>query len=137
MKGKITITLEDGTTMSGTIALDLPSGDTETLARSLSAQRPEGVGLDFSIPLRPFMNENSDGLSGSKKFALLVSHFAKGELDVAVDRAEIIEAWNKMTGLLGGKFNGAHESRAKDSGWIYVPQAGKIALLKNWTKALS
>ena len=55
--------------------------------------------MDFSLPVRPFMNQYSDGLSGSKKFVLLVAHFAKGELDVPVDRAEVIDTWNKMTGL--------------------------------------
>jgi hypothetical protein len=82
------------------------------------------------------MNDYAEGISGSKKLALLVAHFAKGEVDVPVDRLETIEAWNKMTGLLGGKFNGAHEARAKDSGFIYVPEPGKWALLKKWRQIL-
>jgi hypothetical protein len=143
LNGSIIITLEDGTVFSGVVTLSPTSSQDPVQqhapATAISTQAsPAPVdALDFSLPLRPFMNDYADGLSGSKKLALLVAHFAGGQLDVAVDRAEVIEAWNKMTGLLGGKFNGAHESRAKDSGYVYVPETGKLALLRKWRQVLA
>ncbi|MDP9039291.1 MAG: hypothetical protein M3O02_08465 [Acidobacteriota bacterium] len=143
MNGSISIILEDGTTLTGTVRLNAESSATSPPAKS-GAKSPifhpssdPSAELDFSLPVRPFINQYSDGLSGSKKFALLVAYFAKGELDVPVDRTEVVDTWNKMTGLLGGRFNGAHESRAKDAGWVYVPDTGKIALLKKWQQAVS
>ena len=139
MRGRIVITFEDGTVMSGTVQTSAPAGVTQPsqdFQQSVATNPIRTSTIDFSLPVRPFMNDYSDGLSGSKKLTLLVAHFAKGEVDVAVDRAEVIETWNKMTGLLGGKFNGAHEARAKDSGYIYVPSVGRLALLKKWQQVL-
>ncbi len=144
MNGTVVITLENGMVLSGSVTSTalktsdhIASKAPLSLAKATSEAAVSDGKLDFSLPVRPFMNDYSDGLSGSKKYALLVAHFAKGEIDVVVDRGEVIDAWNKMTGLLGGKFNGAHESRAKDAGWVYVPEPGKIALLKKWPQVLS
>jgi len=140
MNGTISITLENGMILKGTV--NLVEGSSLHLPASLDSTEAavpilkDNAELDFSLPVRPFMNEYADGLSGSKKFTLLVAHFAKGEVDALVDRAEVVDAWNKMIGLLGGKFNGAHESRAKDSGWVYVPASGQLALLKKWRQVL-
>lgn len=139
MKGTVVITLEDGTVLSGVVQLSKAAATSKPEASSASshAVAPSSDALDFSLPLRPFMNDYSDGLSGSKKLALIVAHAAGGELDIPIDRVRVIDAWNNMTGLLGGRFNGAHESRAKDSGYIYVPEPGKFALLKKWRQAVS
>ncbi len=141
MKGEVQIVMEDGTIFRGVVNVVADRTDgvsasppTDGASSGLSG---ENALLDFSLPLRPFMNKYSTGMSGSKKFALLVAHFAKGELDVPVERASVADAWSKMTGLLNGKFNPAHENRAKDSGWVYVPAFGKVALLRNWKEIFS
>lgn len=137
MRGELILTLDDGSVHHGVVEFHQAKHSGRRSQAAQAAPAEPSVDLDFTLPVRPFMNECADGLSGSKKFALLVAHFAKGEVDVAVDRTEVVDAWNKMTGLLGGKFNGAHESRAKDSGYIYVPAVGKLALLKKWRQAVS
>jgi hypothetical protein len=91
---------------------------------------------DLSLPLRPFMKRNAQGVSGAKKFTLLVAHLAKGDLDVEVPRADVEKQWNKMKGLLGGPFNAAHSSRAKDNGWVDSPKFGAYKLLAGWEGAL-
>jgi len=92
---------------------------------------------DLSLPLRPFIKRNAQGMSGAKKFTLLVAHLAQGDLDTVVPRVDVEKQWNKMKGLLGGPFNAAHSSRAKDNGWVDSPKFGVYKLLPGWEGALT
>jgi hypothetical protein len=48
--------------------------------------------VDFSIPLRAFVKKHSAGMSGAKKFTLLVAYLAKGNLqkDILLTDVEAI-----------------------------------------------
>jgi hypothetical protein len=98
---------------------------------------PTGARPDLSLPLRPFIKRNAQGASGAKKFTLLVAHLAKGDLDAEVARADVEKQWNKMKGLLGGPFNAAHSSRAKDNGWVDSLKFGVYKLLPGWETGLT
>src|SRR5579885_370708 len=62
--------------------------------------------IDYSINIRAFVKRYTKGKSGPKRFTLLLSYFAKGEIGKAVDLSEIKKHWGKMsTNSLLGKFN--------------------------------
>lgn len=104
---------------------------------SKAVRGKESSNVDFSLPLRPFMKRHAMGASGARKFAILVARMAKGDLKADVRFAEIEKQWNKMTQLMGGKFNGAHATRAKDQGWVDSPKHGMYRLIDGWRGALT
>jgi hypothetical protein len=71
--------------------------------------------LDFSLNERAFIKKHAKGLSGPKKFVLLVAYLAKGQASKAVTIKELTKNWNRMTSsnLLGGKFNPFYTNVAK------------------------
>jgi len=97
----------------------------------------KGARPDLSLPLRPFIKRNAQGASGAKKFTLLLAHMAKGDVDAEVARADIEKQWNKMKGLLGGPFNAAYTSRARDNGWVDSLKFGAYKLLPGWERGLT
>ena len=92
--------------------------------------------LDFSLPVRPFIKRYARGASGPRKFAILVARLAKGDAKAEVAFKDIEKQWNKMTQLMGGRFNSAHASRARDNGWVDSPKHGVYKLLGDWAGAL-
>ncbi len=92
--------------------------------------------VDFNLPNRPFMKKYGTGMSGAKRFSLLVAKMTGGRLSATVPRAEVERVWNKMKPLMGGSFNSAYSNRAKDSGWVDSPKAGQYALLVGWMEIL-
>jgi hypothetical protein len=94
------------------------------------------IQLDFDRPLRPFMKSYSKGLSGPKKFVLLVSCLAKGDLKKEVPLKEIEGHWNRMTSLLGMKFNRFFPAQAKDNNWVESKKKGLYNLRPGWRDSL-
>lgn len=92
---------------------------------------------DLTLPLRPFMNRYAQGISGPRKFALLVARLSGGDSNAEVPGNDIERQWNKMKGLLGGAFNPAYSTRAKDNGWVDSPKMGVYILLPGWEGALA
>ena len=80
--------------------------------------------IDFKKPLRPFIKTHAKGFSGPKKFVLLLSWFAKGDLKREVSLAEIEGHWNRMTSLLGMNFNRFFPAQAKDNDWVESKKKG-------------
>jgi len=70
------------------------------------------------------------------KFAILVARMAKGDLKTEIALSEIERQWSKMKQPMGGPFNGAHATRAKDHGWVDSPKHGVYKLLGGWRGAL-
>jgi hypothetical protein len=97
------------------------------------ASKPNPV---FSLPVRPFMKRYGAGTSGPRRFAILVARIAKGNLTTQVKSADVEKKWNKMKPIMGGTYNGAYPTRAKDSGWVDSPKAGSYVLLSEWKEAL-
>lgn len=108
------------------------SGKSRDVASSGPTTAPQSNSeMDFTLPLRPFMNQYARGSSGSRKFALLVAHCAKGEVSVEVPFLELQKQWAKMKGILGA-FNAAFTTRAKNNGWVDSPSRGVYVLLPGW-----
>ena len=64
------------------------------------------------------------GLSGPKKFVLLVAFLAKGRTGISGKNSKKWKiAGRTMTGLLGGKFNRFYSNSAKDNGWEPTPRS--------------
>jgi len=94
-------------------------------ARARSTGRPRhnpaakdgGQPLDFDLPTRSFVKKYAgQRMSGAKRFVLLLASLTKGKVGVDIPFQDIRRAWDKMTEPMGGKFNPAHTTRAKDSG---------------------
>jgi hypothetical protein len=45
--------------------------------------------------------------------------------------------WRSMTAPMGGDYNAAYASRAKNEGWVDGPDRDSIVLLKHWANALN
>jgi hypothetical protein len=90
--------------------------------------------IDFDIPLRPFVKKYIKGMSGPKKFTLLVSWFAKGDLKKEIALSEIRRNWNKMRAktLLNMKFNLFYTSQAKENDWVESKRKGFYNLRPSW-----
>jgi hypothetical protein len=90
--------------------------------------------IDFDIPIRAFIKKYSKGLSGPKKFALLVAYFSKGELKKEILLDEIERNWNKMKSqkLLGMEFNRFYAVTAKENDWVEAKKHGVYSLRPLW-----
>jgi hypothetical protein len=92
--------------------------------------------LIFSLNVRAFVKRYGSKLSGTQKFTLLVARLAQGKIGHAVSIKDIESWWNKMKGILGGAYNPAHSTRAKDRGWVDSPKFGVYALSHDWKDAV-
>lgn len=92
------------------------------------------VKIDFTIPIRPFIKRHAKGMSGSKKFALLLAYITKGEISSSVKLDEIKRQWNCMTtkSLMGLKFNRFHSAKAKENDWVESKKNGYYNLRPSW-----
>ncbi len=138
MQARIQVYLQDGTILEGTTALAPPrrkraGSDAPRQQKDAVVTRPM---LDFSTPLRPFMKAHASTLSGAKKLTLLVAYLAKGQVDLPVSRIEVEDRWSKMQALMGGPYNGAYDTRARDQNWISSPQRGSFSLQSGWEAIL-
>lgn len=142
MKAHITITNDDGTVLEGDVALVLGGagrvsrkvGNTRPKVRTVS--NPTSAKLDFGKSERAFIKAYAKGLSGTRKFVLLVAYTAKGQVGKEVELNDISKRWNKMTALLGGKFNRFFSNTAKDDGWVDTRKKGTYVLTSSWKDAL-
>jgi hypothetical protein len=81
---------------------------------------------------RAFIKANGKGMSGPKKLALLVAYLAKGDAAARISTTDITSSWNRLTGVLGMKFNPAHASRARENDWVDTEKTGVYHLRPNW-----
>lgn len=93
--------------------------------------------VDFDMPFRAFVKRHASGMSGARKFTLLVAYIAKGDVKKSVDLAEIKHHWNKVKakGLLGMNFNPKYTSEAKERDWVDA-SAGAYVLRPSWKDIL-
>lgn len=93
--------------------------------------------VDFSINERAFVKRYRADKSGPKKFTLLLSYLAKGEIDKNVELSEIRKHWDKMSAKnMLGKFNMFYPNDAKNRGWIESKEYGKYNLTNEWKNIL-
>lgn len=90
--------------------------------------------IDFSKPIRPFIKQHAGGLSGPKKFTLVLAYLAGGDAGKKVALEDIHTCWSRMTarGLLGMKFNRFYSATAKDNDWVNTEKNGLYHLRPSW-----
>lgn len=137
MKVRIVVTDDGGHTFEGEATLVAVTGERRTRRTSGREPRaPARTSPDLSLPVRAFMKRHAKGLSGPQKFAALLARLSGGKAGAAISLKDIEKAWNRMTGLMGGRFHPAYTTRAKENGWVDTPKTGHYALLPGWGKAL-
>jgi len=114
-------------------------GIARTKKKPIVSDKRQGAtlsGLSFKMNALAFMNKNARGLSGPQKFTLLVARLVEGSTSKQIASTDVQKHWNKMKGVLGGKFNPAYANRAKVNGWVDGPKHGTYVLSENWKSAL-
>ena len=139
MKVQIELIDDNGITFEGFADLTprVSSSPSRRATHTPVSHKTASVKANFSVPMRAFVNAHARQLSGPQKFALLVAYLSKGNPETEVAFTDIETNWNKMTGLLGGKFNRAHSTRAKDKGWVDSPKHGVYVILPSWEEILN
>jgi hypothetical protein len=123
--------------LGGTAATSKSSNERKKRAPiKLDSTPSSAKSLSFSLNARAFMKRYGKGLSGSQKFTLLAAYLAKGKPGAQISSDQIVAEWDRMTSILGGTFNHAHATRAKESGWIDSPKRGIYLLSSTWKEAL-
>jgi hypothetical protein len=141
MKAHITVTNDDGTVLEGDVVLALAGAGRASRkagnapAKERTVSNPTPAKLDFGKSERAFIKAYAKGLSGTKKFVLLVAYTAKGQVGKEVELNDVSKRWNKMTALLGGKFNRFFSNTAKDDGWVDTRKKGTYVLTSSWKEA--
>jgi hypothetical protein len=142
MNVKIIITDDDGNVFEGEAHL-APAGAARgrrrrvKTAAKVPTPKAAPTKLDFTKSERAFMKAYAKGLSGTRKFVLLVAYLAKGQVGKEVQLKELQRIWNKMTAILDGKFNTFYSNTAKDDGWVKTSKVGVYLLTTSWKDALS
>jgi hypothetical protein len=104
-----------------------PSGKTRNDPRPLA-----GPKFDFSQPIRPFIKLHGRNLSGTKKFALLLSRLSKGDPKAEIAVKEIEKEWSRMTAVMGAPYNRFFPTDAKDHDWVESKKKGYYNLRPSW-----
>lgn len=92
--------------------------------------------IDFELNERNFVKTYAKGMSGPKKFTLLLAFIAKGKIGETIEVNKIRSRWNKMKAknLLGYPFNVNYPTAAKDHGWVDTKKRGTYFLRNTWMK---
>lgn len=138
MKVQVVVTDDRGNVFSGEAALRPatgPSSGKGSPGRKAPRQQTRDD-MDFSLPVRPFMRLHAKSLGGPGKFTVLLAWLTKGKAGEQKSLKDIKKAWNHMTEPMGGPFNPAHTTRAKDNGWVDAPKPGFYVLRAGWARAL-
>ncbi len=90
--------------------------------------------INFKLNERNFIKTYAKGLSGPKKFVLLLAWITKGKVEIDVEVGVIKSKWNKMTAknLMGYEFNLYYPNQAKTQGWIDSKKHGMYRLHDTW-----
>lgn len=97
-------------------------------------RRQPSKDIDFSRSARAFIKEYGAGMSGPKKFTLLLAYLVKGDIKAKISLIEIEKNWNKMTAknLMGMKFNRFYTSQARENDWVSTEKSGSYHLRTSW-----
>jgi len=103
-----------------------------------ATKKKSSGGLDFTMPIRPFVKRHAAGMNGAAKFTLLVARLVEGDESKTIPLSEVEDTWNKMTDriLLGMKFNRLYTSEAKNNDWVHAPAKGVYQLRTAWREIL-
>jgi len=136
-KSNLAQRLKQAKTLIEECLTDLGDSATPQQARGKSAvnlRDSKPPHIDFNKPLRPFIKQYAKGMSGPKKFVLLISRLVGGDLKKEVALKEIEKQWQKMTSksLLAMDFNRFFAGQAKDNDWVDSKKKGFYFLRPSW-----
>jgi len=134
MRVSIIVSDDDGNNYRGEAELvaDGPGKRPARQAKPSSVKTVGKAAVNFSTPIRAFVKLHARDMSGPQKFALLVAYLTKGDGKKELPMTDVEKNWNRMKPLLGGKFNVAYTTRAKDNGWVDSPRRGFYVILPGW-----
>jgi hypothetical protein len=139
MKVKLEISMDDGRRYDGEMELTAVKGTSKkpVAAKKSAEQATSDKKFDFTLPLRAFVLANgARKLSGPQKFVPVLGGLAKGDTSTGVNVDKVQKEWNKMKAPMGGRFNGAYVTRAKDKGWVEPLRQGVYKLRSTWSEAI-
>lgn len=113
-----------------------PKAKNARVKEERSAPQKHAGALSFSLNIRAFMKKYAKGLSGPQKLALLLARIVKGKSGQAITSEQLTTEWNRMKSVMGGRFNAAYITRAKEHGWIDSAERGSYVLSDTWKEAL-
>jgi hypothetical protein len=104
------------------------------LAKTANPKLPQLTKLDFGLNEKHFIKTYAKGLSGPKKFTLLLACIAKGKVGTDIEVGVISNKWNKMKAknLLGYAFNSKYPNEAVTYGWVDSKKHGFYHLRQGW-----
>ncbi|MGC2224571.1 MAG: hypothetical protein WA624_20565 [Methylocella sp.] len=110
------------------------SGPREVKAKKTRSHGRAIGHVDFTSNFRAFVKRYAGGMSGARKFVLLIAYLTRGDTGKRVSLEEIQRHWNRMTakGLLGGKFNRFFTAAAKEHDWVTTEKSGLYYLRPTW-----
>ena len=134
MKIFVRVTDDDGATFEGHADLmQLPKAGATSKNTKIKPAKPRRfTEVTFSLNERAFMKKYTKEMSGSQKFTLLLARLVEGKVGQEISGDRIASVWNRMKNVLGGKYNGAHATRAKEAGWVNSPKWAHYALSSSW-----
>ena len=105
--------------------------------KSLGTELAVSMRINFNMNKRAFIKKYGKGMSGPKKFVLILAFLVKGEIRKDKSIREIKKHWNKMTFLLKkkgekGVFNAYYSTTAKDNNWVDSKKSGLYHLTPSW-----
>ncbi len=109
-------------------------GGSKSSVKPASAKSARPAKLDFGLNEKNFVKTYAKGLSGPKKFTLLLAHMTKGKTGADVEVSTINSKWNKMKAknLLGYAFNRKYPNEAVTYGWVDSKKYGFYHLRPGW-----
>lgn len=96
------------------------------------------VKINFNMNERAFIKKYSKGMSGPKKFVLILTYLVKGKEGEEKSTAEIKKHWNKLKSVLKNqkkekmKFNTFYVDVAKSNNWVDSKKYGFYFLTSHW-----
>lgn len=114
---------------------NVPQAEQKTIKVSRQRKEIDVPKFDFTMTGRSFIKLYAKGMSGSKRFALLLAYLTKGNLGQVVKLEEIENHWKKMGAKsLMGKFARIYSTRAKENDWVESPKSKEYKLRPSWDK---
>jgi hypothetical protein len=142
MRVHISLTDDSGTEFEGDADLALAGAPGTSRRRAKAATtmkvapKAASAKLDFTKSERAFVKTHAKGLSGARKFVLLLAYLTKGVANKEVPLNDVRKQWGRMTKRLG-TFNSFFTNEAKENGWVDTKKKGIYILTPAWKEALT
>lgn len=110
-----------------------PRSQRKSLQRTHTKSPAKIEKLNFKLNSRAFFKKYAKGLSGPKRFVLVIAYLVRGNKQTNITSDSVKSCWNKHKKLLGGKLTtGVYGTRAKEDGWLDAAKNGSYHLTGSW-----